>query len=218
MFMKKIDVRPIDVLIYALAIFFDTFGIALLLKTSFGATPYGIIVSSAALLIPLSVGTLSLFYESLYIFAASRIKKSRIKFELLVYSAISAVMLDLHVWYLPDMGEVSIVAKILITLLAVVFIDIAKALFNITIFPKLSVVEFIYAIVNRFGFRLDYVQKSISFFNVATGLILSLIAGQLFYNIGIGTVIAMVSFGTVLHWTSGPIEKLYHKYAKGNRT
>lgn len=209
--MKKIKVRSVDVLIYLTAIFFDSFGIALLIKTDFGATPFGIFITSAALIIPVSVGLISLGYEVIYILAASRISKSRIKFELLIYSGIFAIMIDLFVRYIPSMADFSIIIKVLITIIAVVFIDIAKALFNITIFPKLSVVEFIYALVNRYNFRLDYVQKSISAFNVLCGMLFAWIGGQVLYNVGIGTLLSMFMFGTVLHLTSGPIKRWYER-------
>ena len=120
-------------------------------------------------------------------------------------------MIDFHYRVIPDLSGLSIYLKILLTVLAVVFIDVAKALFNITIFPKLSVVEFIYAIVDRYNFRLDIIQKSISLFNVGLGLIFSFIGGSIFYNVGVGTIISLFLFGTVLQWSSKPIENLYKK-------
>ena len=209
--MKISTIKPVDITIYIAAIFLDSFGIALLTKTAFGATPFGILITSAALIFPLSIGIISLLYESIYIFSASLISRSRIKFELLIYSGIFAVMIDFHYRVIPDLSNLNIYLKILLTVLAVVFIDVAKALFNITIFPKLSVVEFIYAIVDRYNFRLDIIQKSISLFNVGMGLVFSFIGGSIFYNVGVGTIISLFLFGTVLQWTSKPIEKLYKK-------
>jgi len=209
--MRMSNVKLVDIIVYIVAIFSDSFGIALLTKTAFGATPFGIFITSAALIFPFSIGVISLLYESLYIFSASLISRSRIKFELLIYSGIFAVMIDFHSRMIPDLSNISIYFKILITVLAVVFIDLAKALFNITIFPKLSVVEFIYAIVDRYNFRLDIIQKSISLFNVGCGIIFSFLAGNIFFNVGIGTIISMFLFGTVLQWSSKPIENVYKK-------
>lgn len=209
--MRKLPlkIKPIDVPIYLTAIFLDSFGIAILVKTSFGATPFGIFVTSVALILPLSVGMISLVYELLYILGAALISKSRIKFELLVYSFIFAFMIDLMLYLLPDLSNTGLGFKIIVTLMAVVLIDVSKALFKITVFPKLSVVEFMYALVNRYHFRLDYTQKAISLFNVIGGLFWSFLGGKIFYNLGLGTLIAMISFGTVLHHISPKIEAWY---------
>ena len=212
------DIHMIDLGVYIAAIFLDSFGIALMIKSDFGASPFGIFVSSLALILPISTGMISLIYEIICIYMASRISRSRIKFELLIYSGVFAIMLDLQLKVISDGIGRNIGMKVLITLMAIGMIDLSKALFNISILPKLSVVELIYAVKGRWDYPLKYIQKTFSVFNVGMGLLFSAIAGVYFYNLGLGTLISMFLLGTVLHWISRPVELLYNNAKSRSKT
>lgn len=212
--MKK---RIVDIVIYFCAIFLDSFGIALMIRTGFGATPFGLLTSNITLVIPVTIGIVSLIYELLYIISSSIIKKSRVRWELLIYSIIFAVCLEANMRYLPTFSHDGWITKIIITLIAIVFIDFAKSLFNITVYPKLSTVEFIYAVSERYHRGLDQVSKILNAFNVIVGLVLAWIAGVPFNNFGIGTVMAVLFFGVVLQKSSPYVEGFYNKHFSTNQ-
>lgn len=204
--MKK---KTIDIAVYLWAIFFDSFGIALMIKTNFGATPFGVLISGMALYVPLGMGVISLIYELLFILMASRLRQSRIKWELMIYSGIFAVMLEAQLYLLEGVVMEGLGVKIAVTVLAILIIDFSKALFNVSVYPILSVVELIYAMVERFNMRLDIASKVFSALNIAVGSLFAFAAIGSFHNIGYGTIMAVLLLGTFLHQVSDPVEKAY---------
>lgn len=204
--MKK---KTIDITVYLWAIFLDSFGIALMIKTNFGATPFGVLISGTALYVPLGMGMISLIYELLFILIASRLRQSRIKWELMIYSGIFAVMLEGQLYLLEGVAMEGLAVKIAVTVLAILIIDLSKALFNVSVYPILSVVELIYAMVERFNMRLDIASKVFSALNIAVGSLFAFIAIGSFHNIGYGTIMAVILLGSFLHHISAPVEKAY---------
>lgn len=203
--------RLIDILVYALAALLDSFGVAIMIKTAWGATPFGILTSNEALNFPLTVGVCSFLTEVLYIFIAGKVSGGRIKWELLIYSFIFGGLIDLDFWFLRTMSLSGWVDKLLITLMALVFLDLAKSLFKICVYPKLSSAELIFQLTSRFKWNLNISSKAMSLFNITIGCLFAWVAGKTFNNVGIGTLLALVFLGFVLQWVSPHVDRGYRR-------
>jgi uncharacterized membrane protein YczE len=201
----------LDLGVYIFAAFCDSFGIALMIQTHFGATPFGILTSNAALVFHLTVGGCSFVYETVCIVVAGKISKGRMKWELFTYSVIFAVLIDLHLRLLPDFSHLNLFYKLGITLFAIALIDLAKSFFLISVFPKLSTVELLSQISERYQLKLGKVSKLINGWNLVLGIVLSCFARKPFYNVGIGTVMAFLLFGSVFQITSPLVRNRYLK-------
>lgn len=213
--MKK---RGIDISIYILAVFFDSFGVALMLKTGFGSMPFGMFSYNLALIIPLSIGVISFIYEILCVVGAGQIGRKKYQWSMVIYSFLFAFALELHLLYLPSFASSDVAYKVLLSLIAVAMLDVSKALFNVTVFPKLSVVALIYAISERFNLSLQVVTKGYNGFNLIGAIVFSFIAGQPFLNVGIGTLIYFILAGSILNYISNPIESWYNRVVMGRKT
>lgn len=207
--MSKQKFHTIQVFIYMVAIMLDSLGVALMLKTSFGATPFGYFIANMALVVPLSIGLISFVYEVVFVAISAKVNRSRFKWELLIYSAVFAIALELNLLWLPDFGSQSWVTKVLITLLAVIFLDLSKALFGVTIFPRLSMVECFYALHHRYGWSLDHILKGYNMINLVGGLLFGLVAGLWWHQLGVGTVIAVLTSGYLYKKADKRIQKVY---------
>lgn len=207
--MSKQKFHTIQVFIYLVAIMLDSLGVALMLKTSFGATPFGYFIANMALVVPLSIGLISFVYEVVFVAISAKVNRSRFKWELLIYSAVFAIALELNLLWLPDFGSQSWVTKVLITLLAVIFLDLSKALFGVTIFPRLSMVECFYALHHRYGWSLDHILKGYNMINLVGGLLFGLVAGLWWHQLGVGTVIAVLTSGYLYKKADKRIQKVY---------
>ncbi|MCL6441960.1 MAG: hypothetical protein K6T83_00610 [Alicyclobacillus sp.] len=201
----------LDIFIYLLAALLDSFGVALMIQTNFGATPFGFLTSNTALVLPVSVGACSFTYEVLYIIVAGKLSGRRIRWELLTYSAVFAILIDLELILLPNLQASTWICKGGFTLVSIVLIDLAKGLFLISRFPRLSTVELLYQISQKFSIKLRVASNILNAVNVIVGIIFSLIAKQPFHNLGIGTLMAVVLFGIVFQRTSRWIQKLYQR-------
>lgn len=213
--MKK---HSIDLSIYIIAALFDSFGIALMLSTGFGSMPFGMFTYNMSLLIPLSIGVIAFVYEIICIILTGKISRGKYQWGMLVYSLIFALALELHLMYLPSFSTSGLVTKVILTIVGVVLLDVSKALFNVTVFPKLSIVALIYAISDRYGYSLQIVSKVYNGFNLIGAIVFSFMIGMPFLNVGIGTLIYLLLAGTLLNYISKPIESWYNSLVMGRKT
>lgn len=209
--MSKQKFHTIQIIIYTLAVILDSLGVALMLKTAFGATPFGYFIANMALVLPLSIGIISFLYEVIFVAVSAKVRRSRFKWELLIYSAIFAVALEAHLHWLPNYADETILTKVVITLLAVVFLDLSKALFGITIYPRLSMVECFYALHEKYHWSLDRILKGYNVMNLMGGLMFGILAGQWTNQLGIGTLIAVIASGYIYHRADKKIQRFYRQ-------
>ena len=183
----------------------DALGVSLLISIGLGASPFGLLISSIALLIPIYVGLLSFGYDTLTLGMVSLLEKKRYNFLSLLYGFIFAVFFQLYIYVFSFVGDLSIYILIPLIIVAIGLLDLAKLLLYYGNGPKLSTALLIYAIHSRFNISLNRASKLIIVTIIGVALLISWIAGDPFYQFGFVTILYLIVSGFLLKF-------LDHKY------
>lgn len=184
----------------------DAFGVSLLLAVGLGASPFGMLMANLALVIPLSIGLLSVGYDITALSLTKWLSKARFAYLSLLYSLFFALFFQLYVWLLQGVTFNAWPAQVLLGISAIVLLDVGKFLLYHGQGPKLSTVLLIYALSNRTKSSLNLMSKLVTLTIISIAMGLSLIHGDWFYQLGYLSLLYLLVAGFTLKWLQKNIQ------------
>lgn len=178
----------------------DVFGVSLLLAVGLGASPFGILMANLALVIPLTIGLLSIIYDVVALSITKWISRARFAYLSLLYGFFFAVFFQGYFWLLSHMNVSSILLRIILGIIAILLLDVGKFFLYHGQGPKLSTVLLIYALSIRTKLSLNITSKALTFILLLVSAFLSFIHGNLFYQWGWLTLLYFLVAGFTLKW------------------
>jgi uncharacterized membrane protein YczE len=202
-----------NVTFYLLSAFFYTLGVGGLIASGIGASPYGFFTSNIAL-VGVTVGMVTIVYNVGAILLAGKWKGCKPEWSYLIYGVITGLFIDGWLLLFMVLPFDSTTFSIILLFVGVLSLDISKPLMENIPYPTLPHVSMVYAGAKKFKMSINKLDKLIMAGQIVIGIGVSFLFGNPFYNLGWGTLVALILIGNTLFFFNPFIEKMYKKLTK----
>lgn len=200
--------RLFDLTLYLVIILVDAMAFIIFTSLNLGTNPFGIFINNASRFFTLSPGFCAFLLGGIQILIAAILLKTRYKIELFIYNILFAVAVDL-LMPLYHLKFETLPVKIILMLLTIAALDFSRTWFQNLPYPKLSMIEMLYGIVDYFSINLKQASRLNNILLFILGILLSLINKLPFYQVGVGTIIIVYANGIVLNYYNPKVKLWY---------
>lgn len=164
-------------------------GVAIAINSGFGADPISLLWQGMTNIIPVTVGQASIILSIIMLVIVLVLDKKQIHLGTIINPLVVGMATDLFLYL--NIKSYSIIINLILLIIGLILIGFGIALYSYANLGRGAYEALVFAIVNKFNFKLIYVRTTFDFIFLILGVLLGA-------KLSIGPILAFISLGYII--------------------